>query len=82
MIANTAVHQCRVKSQRLKHRPSQHEAVREPMEWACPNLTTETISVLINHNNPWHVNHLETTIQFQLEQTNLFNQSMKAGQRR
>jgi hypothetical protein len=49
----------------VKHRPNQHQAAGEPMEErAHPCSLTEIISTLINHDHSWHVNNLQTTIEF------------------
>jgi hypothetical protein len=75
-IANAATCQRQGESQRVKHCLSQQQAVGEPMEGAHPCPSTETISTLINIDHSWHVNHLQTTIQFNLGKPNIFNKSM------
>jgi hypothetical protein len=82
ILANIAIDQRRIKSQRFKHRPSQRQAIGEPMKRARPNPSTETFSTLVKHDHPRHVNYLETIIQFYLEQPNLFDRSVQAGRGR
>ena len=55
--------------------------IGEPMKRAHPYSAAQVVSPLINHDHPWHVDYLKTTIQFHLEQPDHLNASMQARQR-
>ena len=52
-------------------------AILEILERAHPNTPTEPVGSLVDHDETWYMDYLETAFELELEKADLFDQTME-----